>query len=138
MHYSPSTKGFYTTEIHGPNIPEDAVEITAERHAELLAGQSEGKQIVPDENGNPVLIAPEFVPYIPRQITMRQCRLQLLADEVLDDVETAVAAMPKAAQIEWEYASHVERTNPLVTALMQIAGWDHERVDQFFIEANKL
>ena len=58
MYYSAKTKGFYDTAIHGENIPDDAVEITAEQHAELLQGQSAGQQIVPDENGFPVLIAP--------------------------------------------------------------------------------
>lgn len=58
MFYSQSTSGFYDTSIHGDLIPADAVEITAEQHAELLAGQSAGQQIVPDENGFPILITP--------------------------------------------------------------------------------
>jgi hypothetical protein len=55
MFYSKSTNGFYATEVHGENIPGDAVEITEEQHAELLAGQAQGKVITGDENGNPVL-----------------------------------------------------------------------------------
>lgn len=55
MRYSKSTGGFYTTEIHGDAIPADAVEITPEFHAELLAGQSAGKIIVAGNDGNPVL-----------------------------------------------------------------------------------
>ena len=58
MHYSKQTGGFYTREIHGDNIPPDAVEITPEQHAALLQGQSEGKQITADENGYPVLVDP--------------------------------------------------------------------------------
>ena len=58
MFYSPSTKGFYDTTIHGANIPSDAVEITAEQHAALLEGQSNGQQIVPDANGRPILVDP--------------------------------------------------------------------------------
>jgi hypothetical protein len=58
MFYSPSTKGFYSTEIHGDNIPADAVEITAEDHAALLEGQSQGKIIVPDTSGKPILQDP--------------------------------------------------------------------------------
>lgn len=56
MFYSKTTNGFYTREIHGENIPADAVEINAEQHAALLQGQSEGKLIVADENGYPVLV----------------------------------------------------------------------------------
>lgn len=56
--YSPSTNGFYDPEIHGENIPEDAVAITPERHAALLEGQSQGKLIQSDENGYPLLADP--------------------------------------------------------------------------------
>lgn len=55
MFFSKSTGGFYDAEIHGNNIPPDAVEITAESHAALLEGQSSGKRIVADSNGFPTL-----------------------------------------------------------------------------------
>lgn len=38
-HYSPTTKGFYTPEVHGENIPADAVEITDAEYSALLDGQ---------------------------------------------------------------------------------------------------
>lgn len=53
MFYSKSTGGFYATEIHGTAIPLDAVEISIEQHAALLAGQATGKRIVADDNGRP-------------------------------------------------------------------------------------
>lgn len=55
MFYSKQTGGFYTREIHGDNIPADAVEITTEEHAALLAGQGQGKLITADGDGRPVL-----------------------------------------------------------------------------------
>lgn len=58
--YSKSTKGFYTEDIHGNDIPEDVVEVSLEEHKELMDGQANGKKIVPDETGNPILI--DFVP----------------------------------------------------------------------------
>lgn len=58
MYFSQSTGGFYDAAIHGDNIPIDAVGITAEEHAALLAEQSSGKQIVADENGLPIAIDP--------------------------------------------------------------------------------
>ena len=55
MHYySKSTGGFYDSTIH-TSIPEDAVWITDEQHAELLAGQSNGQVIMPGKDGKPVL-----------------------------------------------------------------------------------
>ncbi|MBS1198682.1 MAG: putative phage tail fiber protein [Proteobacteria bacterium] len=84
MFYSKSTGGFYDPEIHGEReievvqtdpdtgetidrwmemnpdtkIPADAVEITAEEHVALLAGQSAGQRIGSDAGGYPVLIDP--------------------------------------------------------------------------------
>ena len=58
MFYSKTTGGFYSTEIHGDNIPADAVEISAAEHQALINGQSEGKRITADENGFPVLSDP--------------------------------------------------------------------------------
>lgn len=58
MFFSASTGGFYTTEIHGDNMPEDVVEITAEEHAALLSGQSSGEIILADESGRPILQDP--------------------------------------------------------------------------------
>lgn len=56
--YSATTGGFYEPTIHGDNIPSDAVEITEEEHAVLLAGQSAGQRIMPGANGYPVLQDP--------------------------------------------------------------------------------
>jgi hypothetical protein len=58
MFYSKQTGGFYSREIHGDNIPADAVEITADEHAALINGQSNGKRIVSDESGKPYLADP--------------------------------------------------------------------------------
>lgn len=60
MFYSKFTGGFYDIAIHGTAIPADAIEITAEEHAVLLAGQSQGKRIVADAEGRPVAV--DYVP----------------------------------------------------------------------------
>jgi hypothetical protein len=58
MFYSKSTNGFYTPEIHGENIPTDAVAITDEQYVALFEGQAEGKQIKGDNDGSPILVEP--------------------------------------------------------------------------------
>ncbi|MBB6153710.1 hypothetical protein HDC30_000904 [Pseudomonas sp. JAI115] len=58
MFYSPSTAGFYNAEIHGDNIPEDAVEITDALYAELIDAPSRGKCIAMAEDGLPMLADP--------------------------------------------------------------------------------
>ena len=58
MFYSKSTGGFYDAAIHGDIMPADVVEITAEEHAALLEGQSNGKLIDFDKDGYPFLEDP--------------------------------------------------------------------------------
>lgn len=59
MFYSASTKGFYDPAIHGDSIQADAVEITAEQHAALLAAQSAGQVIMSDADGQPIAVDPD-------------------------------------------------------------------------------
>lgn len=60
--YSKSTGGFYSREIHGDGIPSDSLEITYELYVALLEGQSDGKRIVSDAKGLPVLADPAPTP----------------------------------------------------------------------------
>ena len=80
MFYAKSTAGFYDTAIHGDNIPADAVEITGEEYTALLEGQSQGKLIVADATGRPILQDPP--PPMAEQIMPRlEARVQLWLDE---------------------------------------------------------
>lgn len=83
-------------------------------------------------------VAPEVVVVvIPTQITMRQTRLYLLSIDLLDAVETIVS-QNKAWQIEWEYASEVQRTNQLIVAMQQELQITDAQIDDMFLEASKL
>lgn len=94
MFYSKSTGGFYDAAIHGEAIPADAVEITAEQHAALLAAQSTGQQITVDEDGFPIAIDPRPPTY--EQIVVGltaaiQAHLDATAKQYgYDDMKTAV------------------------------------------------
>lgn len=104
MHYSKQARGFFAPDIHGTNIPADAVEITTEQHAALLAGQSAGKRISADANGFPVLMDPP--PPTPEQLLASiaaavQAHMDAAAQAAgYDDVKSAVTyaeepAVPK-------------------------------------------
>ena len=54
--FSKTTNGFYRKDVHGNNIPKDAVEITEEVYQSLLTGQNQGKIISSDDYGNPILV----------------------------------------------------------------------------------
>lgn len=59
MLYSPSQGGFYRRDIHGSAVPPDAVEISADRHRDLLAAQAEGAAIKPNMDGSPEAVWPD-------------------------------------------------------------------------------
>lgn len=143
MAYYSKTGGFYLREIHGDKIPADAVEITAEEWQALLDGQAHGKIIVAGKGGKPELRDPEPpAPVVPAQVTMRQARLALLAAGHLDAVEQAFDAMPadvkRAAQIEWEYAGHVERASAFTQQMAAMLNLDDAALDALFTAAAEL
>ena len=57
IYYSKSNQAFFDDQIHS-RLPEDAVAISPEQHAALLAGQSAGQVIMPGKDGKPVLADP--------------------------------------------------------------------------------
>lgn len=73
---------------------------------------------------------------VPQEVSMRQARLALLADGRLDDVETALAALPgdagRAARIEWEYAGTVTRDSDLIISLGAQLGLTDQKIDDLF------
>jgi hypothetical protein len=134
--YSASAGGFYLPGVHSV-IPADAVEITADEHRALLAGQGNGQRIAAGADGKPTLV--DAAPIVPSLVTMRQARLALLAAGRLQDVNTALAEMPgndgEAARIEWEYATTVERDSALVAGLAAALDLDADQLDQLFSDA---
>ncbi|MCK9647285.1 hypothetical protein CH564_002645 [Haemophilus influenzae] len=56
-YYDSANKCFLSDDIH--NIPAHAVQITNDLYSTLLNGQTQGKQIIADKSGNPVLIDPQ-------------------------------------------------------------------------------
>lgn len=84
---------------------------------------------------------PPAPPSVPGSITMRQARLCLHKHGMLAEVQLAIDALPEpdrtAAQIEWEYASVVERQGFVLT-IAQALGISSEQLDALFIEAATL
>jgi hypothetical protein len=59
-----------------------------------------------------------------RTIDARRLRLALLQLDLLDKVESAIATLGRAAQIEWEFATDIKENYPLVEALAANLGLD--------------
>lgn len=82
----------------------------------------------PIQEQNPMLT------YVPPSVTARQARLALLEVGLLDDVELIVQNESRAVQLEWEYATTIQRDNPLLSLL----NLSESQIDQLFIRANNL
>lgn len=80
---------------------------------------------------------PKLAVSVPQVITMRQARLQLLEVGLLDDVE-ALISQDRKWQIEWEYATEVERISPLIESVKEGMSLTDEQIDNMFLEASKL
>lgn len=75
---------------------------------------------------------------VPQSVTMRQAARALLDAGLLDDVEALVATLPRPYQIDWEKASVVERSNPLVEIVRQQKSMTDTQIDDLFITAATL
>ena len=76
-------------------------------------------------------------------VTMRQARLALLGAGLLTHVDAAIAAIPDpvqrtAAQIEWEYATVIERNSLLVQSLAAGLGLTAPAIDALFEAASRI
>ena len=69
IYFSPTTRGFFSPDIHGAPfvgdtternpatlIPADAVEITPAEHQTLLQAQAAGQEIQADQDGRPIAV----------------------------------------------------------------------------------
>ncbi|OLU22536.1 hypothetical protein BVH03_24975 [Pseudomonas sp. PA15(2017)] len=94
---------------HACLLPPDAEEITAERHAELLAGNAAGQLIVPDESGQPILQAPPppSTEQLISQATARCTQLLQVATQAIAPLQDAVdlgeaTEAEQAALLAWK------------------------------------
>jgi hypothetical protein len=75
---------------------------------------------------------------VPQVITPRQCRLILLQQGLLAQVEAMIAQQDEATKITWQYASEFRRDDTLLNALAVNLNITSEQIDQFFIAAAQL
>ena len=75
--------------------------------------------------------------FVPKQITVRQLKLQLLKLNLLDKADALVKS-DKEAQIEFEYAKDIEMNSSLLQKMAHALGLDDDGVLKFFDEASKL
>ena len=75
---------------------------------------------------------------VPQRISALQARRALLAADMLDQVEAAIAQQPRAVRITWEYATEIHRDDPMLAEVAQAIGLNTNTLDDLFRAAAKL
>jgi hypothetical protein len=114
----------------GAKIPKDATNIDYQKYLAWI------------EDGNEPLPADVAVISIPSQVPLVKAKLVLLQSGKLDQVNEIINSLPedsrRYAQIVWEYAPSVDRSNSLVAVIKEELGLSEEELDQMFLDANSI
>lgn len=66
------------------------------------------------------------------EISARQARLALLQVGLLDTVESMMSSENPTMKIEWEYATIIQRTNPLVLNFGKMLNLTNQQINELF------
>lgn len=96
--YSKKTAGFYSDDIHGKNMPADAVEISESEWLSLLQAQNQGKEIVAGTDGKPIAADPVITPFLKRQSIEGQIMALSMAPDTLTAMRGTLLGKPGAKE----------------------------------------
>lgn len=100
---------------------------------------SEWEEYILGEEPQLLLDALYIAPAIPKIVTMRQARLALLQQGLLQTVTDAIVnGTDEAMKIEWEYATEVRRDWPSLIALTESLNMTSADLDNLFQLASTL
>ena len=110
--------GFFD-DTDGGFVPESAVEISQDKYIELLNGQSQGKQIIADKTGNPVLIDPQ-------PSAAHELNLDTLTWEISAEKQAALFAQQKEGLLN----KLADKADQLKNSLL--AGYPQTEIESFY------
>ena len=110
--------GFFD-DAEGGFVPESAVEISQDKYLELLNGQAQGKQIIADKTGNPVLINPQ-------PSAAHELNLDTLTWEISTEKQTALFAQQKESLLNKLADKADQLKNGLLT------GYPQTEIESFY------
>ena len=111
------TNAFYVDSIH--IIPDGAVSISDEYHRQLLDGQSQGKQIISNKQGEPVLIEPQ-------PSAAHELNPDTLEWEISGEKQTALFAQQKESLLN----KLADKADQLKNSLL--AGYPQTEIESFY------
>ena len=110
--------GFFD-DTDGGFVPESAVEISQDKYLELLNGQAQGKQIIADKTGNPVLIDPQ-------PSAAHVLNLDTLTWEISPEKQTALFAQQKESLLN----KLANKADQLKNSLL--SGYPQTEIESFY------
>ena len=110
--------GFFD-DTDGGFVPESAVEISQETYLELLNGQAQGKQIIADKTGNPILIDPQ-------PSAAHELNLDILTWEISAEKQTALLTQQKESLLN----KLADKADQLKNGLL--AGYPQTEIESFY------
>ncbi|HHF3921317.1 TPA: hypothetical protein ACPOMF_000073 [Haemophilus influenzae] len=116
-YYDSANKCFLSDDIH--NIPAHAVQITNDLYSTLLNGQTQGKQIIADKTGNPILIDPQ-------PSAAHQLNLDTLTWEISAEKQTALFTQQKESLLNKLAGKADQLKNSL------LAGYPQTEIESFY------
>ena len=116
-YYDKKTNGFLAQGVN--LIPEGAINITDEYHQQLLNGQSQGKQIIADKTGKPILIDSQ-------PSAAHVLNLDTLTWEISAEKQTALFAQQKEGLLN----KLADKADQLKNGLL--AGYPQTEIESFY------
>lgn len=110
--------GFFD-DSEGGFVPEGAVEISQDKYIDLINGQSQGKQIIADKTGYPVLIDPQ-------PSAAHVLNLETLTWEISAEKQTALFAQQKEGLLN----KLADKADQLKNGLL--AGYPQTEIESFY------
>jgi hypothetical protein len=136
-----------------PTINESSEEkpvLTPEQEARIIAYYSEDQSLyeaIPVGGMNYTYTPPSPEPavlHVPKSVTATQIRLWLVRNGItMTQITNAISSIADTqtrseAEVLWEYAPYIDRTNPLVATIASMLNMDNYAIDQAFIEAGNI
>lgn len=117
-YFNPDDMAFYSDELYS-NIPSQVVPLSDEQYIALLNGQSQGKQIIADKTGYPVLIDPQ-------PSSAHELNLDTLRWEISPEKQTALFAQKKEGLLN----KLADKADQLKNGLL--AGYPQTEIESFY------